>query len=197
MRPASLDAVRAAVLAEAARPRVTWRRRVLVLLALNLATLALVTAAGALAGKLVTVRVLGLAPLLAAQVWLAFSAAKPGAGFLRVAGVFGASIVAVLLVSTRGDAEPHSNEWRCAALHLAAALPGLLAGFTMLRTMAPSLPRALCVGLSVGVTGAALGELMCPGDAVHVAAFHLSAWLAVACATVLLSARLRRDSWAP
>ncbi len=201
---AALAAVRAAMLAEAAKPRVTWRARTarVVLASLGLAA---VIGVGALAVGQATTgtlneRWLTLAGLALVGPCLAWAAAAPGAKLARVGALLGATLVAGALVWARPaeTAVPSSApEWLCTVLHLAVAAPAAFFAVTLLRGMAPSTPRALAAGLGVGTTGALLGELLCERDAAHVAGYHLAAWLLAAFAVVVIARTVKTRSWAP
>lgn len=194
----ALNAARAAMLAEAQKPRIGWRRRALMLVVASLGTAGLVALVAGLAGKDLEWRVT-LIPLLLSGLWLAFVSSRPGHGGLRWAGAGAAVLASLALVLTR-DTGPESNpanEWLCTVLHVLAAVPAVATALWLLRSMAPSWVRALCAGLAAGVTGAVLGELMCGGDAAHVLHYHLTAWTGLTALVTLVSSRLSRTSWAP
>lgn len=193
----ALENARAAMLAEAQRPRRGWGRRALTLALAAAGTAAVVLTVAGLLGRPMAPRLTEL-PLGFALLWLAFSAGQPGKAWARWGGVLVALAASAFLVLTREGAAEHSSaEYLCTVSHVLAALPAVVAALWLLRGMAPSWPRALCAGLAAGVTGALLGEVLCAGDATHVLRFHLSAWAGLTALVVLVSARLPRTSWAP
>lgn len=193
----AFDNARAAMLAEAAKPRPSWKRHALMLTFAAQGTAQLVLLVAWLLGRPLEPR-FTVIPLFFAAGWLAFSAAQPGKAWSRWVGAIGAFAASLSLVLTRDGASEHlSGEYLCTVSHVAAALPAVGAALWLLRGMAPSWPRALCAGLAAGVTGALLGELLCAGDALHVLRFHLSAWAGLTALVVLVSSRLKRTSWAP
>lgn len=201
----ALAAARAAMLAEAARPRRSWRWRAGAVVAASLGVAVLVglfalvtdpAAPAALAARWLTMALLGvLGPALA------WSAARPGSPTPRRAAWALAALSGLALVFTRpaqaalGSSSP---EWLCTVSHLAVAAPAaLVALLFLLPHMAFDTGRSAAAGLSVGTTGALLGELLCARGAQHLALFHLSAWALAALAVVAASTRTRRRSYAP
>ncbi len=199
-----LSSVRAAMLAEAARPRTRWQTVAARVVAAS-SGLALLIGVGALgsgaaAPAMLGARWLTLLGLALVGPVLVWAAAVPGRAQVRWAALGGAALVAAALVFTRpaeAALASSSPEWLCTVLHLAVAAPAAFFAVTLLRSMAPSTPRAVAAGLAAGTTGALLGELLCERDAAHVAGFHLAAWTLAAAAVVVLSAGVRRRSWAP
>ncbi|MBX7100909.1 MAG: DUF1109 domain-containing protein, partial [Myxococcaceae bacterium] len=57
--------------------------------------------------------------------------------------------------------------------------------------------RAALAGAAAGAAGAMLGELACAQSALHVAAFHLPAWLLSAVGGLVLQRLIRPRSFAP
>lgn len=192
------------MLAEATRPRTSWRTTALRVVAASLG-LAVVIALGAIGSgaaspSMLAARwftLLGLGVVGPVLVW---AAAAPGRSPLRWVGYAAAALSAAAIVFTRPGAVLSTStapEWLCTALHLAVATPAVVLAVSMLRSMAPSKPRAIAAGLAVGTTGALLGELLCERDAAHVATFHLAAWALAAAAVVIASGLVKRRSWAP
>ena len=203
-KEASLAAVRAAMLAEAARPRTTWRAMALrLMLALFGTTLLVgVAALGSGAADVATFasRWLTLSCLAVTGPLLAFVAAQPGRPWFKaVAWLFAAGSAAALVLTRPASvaALATAPEWVCTASHVAMAVPAAAVGLWLLRGMAVSHWRAVAVGLAAGTTGALGGELFCGRDAGHVALFHLLAWGLSASAVLGLAARQPRRSYAP
>ncbi len=195
----AFETARAAMLAEAQKPRIGWGRRAVTLMLASLGTATVVALVAALMGKTPELR-MTVIPLFISGAWLAFAASRPGRGWVRWVGAASAVGVSVALVLLRheGTGAPHAHsEFSCTVLHVLAAVPAVFAALWLLRAMAPSWVRALCAGLAAGVTGAVLGEMLCAGDAMHVMLFHLTAWTGLTALVVLVSSRLSRTSWAP
>lgn len=210
LRPAppsamALAAARAAVRAEAAKPRRSWRRQasLVVLSSLGLATLVGVVAlaggaapAGTIAARWLTMALLGIAGPL-----LAWSAARPGSPWLRRGAWTLAAVTGLALVLTRPAQAlevSRSPEWACSLLHLAVATPAALVALRfLLPSMAFDPGRSVTAGLSVGTTGALLGELLCGRNAEHIAVFHLAAWALAALAVLAVSSQVRPRTYAP
>jgi hypothetical protein len=203
-KPSALEAARAAMRAEAARPRVSWKSGAVRLIAssLGLAVLVAIFALGSGAADASTLasRWLTLLALSVVGPLLAWSSARPGSPWLRRGAWALAALSAAALVLTRPAQVASLSttpEWVCTLSHLAVAMPAAVVALWMLRGMAFDLSRAVAAGLAVGTTGALLGELMCGRDATHIALFHLSSWTLAAIAVVALSTRLTRRSFAP
>jgi hypothetical protein len=146
---------------------------------------------------------LGRAPLLA-LLWAtslvcAWGAISPRGRKLEPWGVMMALGSAAALVFTRGPAVAASAlpEWVCTASHAGVGLIPLAVAVAVLRGAAFRPLRALLAGLSVGTTGAFLGELACGLSWRHVLGYHLSAWALVAVATLAVSMFLKPRSFAP
>lgn len=200
---AHLEAMRAVLLAEAAKPRWSWRRGALRLVGLSTGLAALV-AVGALllgqttfavaAGRWLTLLLVGATGPLAV-----LAAIRPGRGPLPVVAGLLALGGAAALVFTRplAPAVHTSPEWVCSASHLGVALPAMVAAAFALRRFAPTVWRAMLAGVAVGTTGALLGELMCAGNATHIALFHLGAWAVATTAVTVAALRMKKTSYAP
>jgi hypothetical protein len=101
-------------------------------------------------------------------------------------------------VLLRGEGHPSTTpEWVCTVSHLGLGAGPLGLMLAMLRKSALSAARTALAGLAVGATGAMLGELACEQSWVHVATFHLSAWLGLAVVAMLVARRLAPRSFAP
>jgi hypothetical protein len=146
---------------------------------------------------------LGRAPLLA-LLWFtsavcAWGSLAPRGYRLRLLGVGMALASAASLVFARGSvhAEPTLPGWVCTASHVGVGLIPLVVAVVFLRSAAFRPLRALLAGLSVGVTGAFVGELACSQGWRHVLGYHLSAWAIVAVVTLAVSRSLLPRSFAP
>ena len=200
---AHLDAMRAMLLAEAAKPRWSWRRGAVQLVGLTTGLAALV-ALGALAleqttvavaaGHWLTLLLLGIAGPLSV-----LAALRPGRGPLpAVAGLLSlGGAAALVLTRTVAPVVLASPEWVCSASHLGVALPAMVAAAFALRRFASTTLRAVLAGVAVGTTGALLGELLCGGNASHIALFHLGAWAVATTAVTVAALRLKKSSYAP
>nr|QKW93681.1 carotenogenesis protein CarR [Vitiosangium cumulatum] len=146
---------------------------------------------------------LGRAPLLA-LLWAtsavcAWGALTPRGRRLQLVGVGMAMVSAATLVLARGsfEAEPTLPGWVCTVSHVGVGLIPLVVSVVLLRGAAFRPLRALLAGLSVGTTGAFVGELACAQGWRHVLGYHLSAWALVTVATLTLSRLLVPRSFAP
>jgi hypothetical protein len=111
----------------------------------------------------------------------------------------GTSRAPASLPFARGPAWAESTlpEWVCTLSHVGVGLVPLVVAVTVLRGAAFRPLRALLAGLSVGTTGAFLGELACTQSWQHVVGYHLSAWAIAAVATLVVSLSLEPRSFAP
>lgn len=202
---AALERVLAASRGELAlgRPVRRWRTQAAWVVAasggLALLVAGVMLAVGAVSGTLL----LGRAPLLALLVGTsavcAWGALSPRGRWLRRGGLGLALASAVALVLARGTASTVSTlpAWVCTASHIAVGCVPLVVALVSLRAAAFEPLRALVAGLSVGTTGAFLGELACEQDWRHVAVYHLLAWTCVAAAALVISKSLKPRSYAP
>jgi hypothetical protein len=146
---------------------------------------------------------LGRAPLLvllwATSAVCTWAAISPRGRKLEPWGVVMAVASAAALVFGRGPAwgETALPEWVCTISHVGVGLVPLVVAVSALRGAAFRPLRALLAGLSVGTTGAFLGELACSLSWQHVVGYHLSAWAIVAAATLAVSMSLKPRSFAP
>lgn len=200
---AALAAVRAAMLQEAKRPQTSWKTRALQLVGASLGLSAVIGIGAVLSGNAalatLTLRWVTLLGLGAVGPLLVWAAVVPGRASVRWFAMAASVIVATVMVLTRPAAALNASsspEWLCTALHLIVAGPAIFTALMMLRSMAPSTPRAIAAGLAAGTTGALLGEMLCERDASHVATFHLAAWTIAAVVVVVLGSRIKRRSWA-
>ncbi|WNG58579.1 DUF1109 family protein [Archangium gephyra] len=146
---------------------------------------------------------LGRAPLLA-LLWATsavctWGAISPRGRKLEPWGVMMAVASAAALVFARGPASGETTlpEWVCTISHVGVGLVPLVVAVAVLRGTAFRPLRALLAGLSVGTTGAFLGELACTLSWQHVVGYHLSAWAIVAVVTLAVSMSLEPRSFAP
>ncbi|WP_224364343.1 DUF1109 domain-containing protein [Hyalangium versicolor] len=129
----------------------------------------------------------------------AWGALSPRGKWLRLGGIGLAVVSAVALVLSRGEplTQPSLPEWVCTLSHLSVALGPLIVSLLALRSAAFRPVRAMVAGLSVGTTGALVGELACAQGWLHVAGYHLTAWAVVAIVEVVVSRSLKSRSFAP
>ncbi|MCP3064365.1 DUF1109 domain-containing protein [Myxococcus sp. K38C18041901] len=129
----------------------------------------------------------------------AWGALSPRGRDLRRAAVGLAMACAATLVLARGSptTPPSLPGWVCTASHLAVGIIPLVVAVVVLRGAAFQPLRALCAGLSVGTTGAFVGELACEQDWRHVAGYHLFAWGFICVVALVLSRTLKPRSYAP
>ncbi|WNG48037.1 DUF1109 domain-containing protein [Archangium minus] len=146
---------------------------------------------------------LGRAPLLA-LLWAtsavcAWGALSPRRGRLPLWGIGMAMVSATVLVLARSGVHAESTlpEWVCTASHVGLGLIPLVVAVVLLRSAAFRPLRAVLAGLSVGTTGAFVGELACAQGWRHVLGYHLSAWVLIAVATFAVSRSLLPRSFAP
>ncbi len=188
--------------AELTKPVRPWRRdaRNLVLAAVGmsvgLAAVNLATGNSSLA--LVLSRLATVLPLMALgglAVWFAIAPGKLRARW----GVIAATVLAMAaLVVTRGDGHPSTlPQWVCTVSHVSLGFGPLVLALFTLRRSAPSLLRSVVAGLAVGTVGAVAGEVGCEQGWQHVLVFHLVPWLALTAASVVVSSRMKRWSYAP
>ncbi|TQF09132.1 DUF1109 domain-containing protein [Myxococcus llanfairpwllgwyngyllgogerychwyrndrobwllllantysiliogogogochensis] len=156
-------------------------------------------ASGALTGSALLERVPLLLLLLATSAVCAWGALSPRGHGLRRGGVGLAMACAATLVLARGSPSttPSLPAWVCTVSHLAVGAAPLVVALWMLRGAAFQPLRALSAGLSVGTTGAFVGELACEQDWRHVASYHLFAWGLICVMALVLSRHLKPRSYAP
>lgn len=180
-----------------------WRTQAAWVMASSFAIALLVAgvllAGGALSGAALLHRAPLLLLLFTTSGVCAWGALSPHGRGLRRAAVGLAMACAATLVLARGSpsAPPSLPGWVCTASHLAVDLVPLIVAVVVLRGAAFQPLRALCAGLSVGTTGAFVGELACEQDWRHVAGYHLLAWALVCAAALVLSRSLKPRSYAP
>ncbi|MEW6432312.1 MAG: DUF1109 domain-containing protein [Myxococcota bacterium] len=203
-RADALAAARAAMLAEAAKPRgAGWRARMLLVLALTVGVFAVVAVVGSLTGfvspAVLAARWVTALPVALAGTLTVVAAWTPGKRALRLGAVFlaGGAMLALVLGRAASSYTSATPEWVCTASHIAAAIPAGAVGLLGLRGMAPNRLRAVLAGLGIGTVGALLGELLCERGPMHVGLYHLSAWAVVAAAIVVVASRLTPRSFAP
>lgn len=129
----------------------------------------------------------------------AWGALAPSGRRVRLVGIALAALSAIVLVASRAEphAEPTLPGWVCTASHLGVAFVPFVVALLSLRGAAFRPLRAIVAGLSVGTTGALVGELACAQGWRHVAGYHLSAWALVAGAALVVSKSLKPRSYAP
>jgi len=156
-------------------------------------------AIGALTPPALLARVPLLLLLLLTSAVCAWGALSPRGRGLRQAGVGLAMACAATLVLARGSPSttPSLPAWVCTVSHLAVGAAPLVVALWMLRGAAFQPLRALCAGLSVGTTGAFVGELACEQDWRHVASYHLFAWALICGVALVMSRSLKPRSYAP
>lgn len=201
--PASGLGIRAKVFAELEQPVARgWRGDLLLLVGLCAALMVVAGAAmfglGALDPALLVARAGNLIALFLVGAFCSFAAIAPRRRGRVLAG-FGAAAAAVIgLVAIRGTGVVSATApWVCTLSHLSIGAAPLVVALLLLRKAAISGPRAALVGLAVGTTGAMLGELACEQSWMHVAVWHLGAWLGLAVVSVVIARRLVPRSFAP
>jgi hypothetical protein len=129
----------------------------------------------------------------------AWGALSPRGQRLRTVGIVLSAVSAAALVLARGAShvEPTLPSWVCTASHVAVGLGPLIVSLLALRSAAFRPVRALVAGLSVGTTGALVGELACAQGWVHVAGYHLTAWALIAGVELVVSRSLKSRTFAP
>jgi len=129
----------------------------------------------------------------------AWGALSPRGHRLRTVGIVLAGGSAAALVLARGESQVEATlpAWVCAASHVAVGLGPLIVSLLALRSAAFRPARALVAGLSVGTTGALVGELACAQGWMHIAGYHLTAWALIAGVEVVVSRSLKSRSFAP
>ncbi len=204
LRSEALSAARAAMLAEAARPRGQgWKASAGFVAGAALGSFVLIAIGGLISGAvtadLLVRHAVAMAPVLAVCTAACVTAFVPRGRRSRLATLALGLSAAVLLVLLR---EPNplpssSPGWVCTASHVGVAvLPGLIALVT-LRRSAFNVLRAIIAGLAVGASGALVGELVCEQGPLHVLLFHLPAWLFSTAVVAFVSSRLTPRSFAP
>ncbi|PTL85283.1 DUF1109 domain-containing protein [Vitiosangium sp. GDMCC 1.1324] len=185
------------------RPVRRWRTQAAWMFVASAALTAVVAGVLLVLGQTSLSFLLGRAPLLgllwATSAVCAWGALAPRGRRLQLVGVGMAVASAAALVFARAsiEAEPTLPGWVCTASHVGVALIPLVVSVVLLRGAAFRPLRALLAGLSVGTTGAFVGELACAQGWRHVLGYHLSAWALVAVATLTLSRFLVPRSFAP
>ncbi|WIG97611.1 DUF1109 domain-containing protein [Myxococcus sp. SDU36] len=202
---AALERVLAAVRGELAlrRPVRRWRTQAVWLMAasagLGLLAAGVMLAVGAVTGPLLLARAPLLAMLVGTSAVCAWGALSPKGRWVRRLGVGLAVVSAAALVLAR--ATPHAPSslpgWVCTVSHLAIDVVPLGVALLALRGAFFQPLRAVVAGLSVGATGALLGELACEKDARHVLTHHLLAWVVITAVLVVISKSLKPRSYAP
>ncbi|ABF88965.1 carotenogenesis protein CarR [Myxococcus xanthus DK 1622] len=202
---AALERVLAAARGELAlrRPVRRWRTQAVGLMAasagLGLLAAVVLLAVGAVTGPLLLARAPLLAMLVGTSAVCAWGALSPKGRWMRRLGVGLAVVSAAALVLARGA--PHSPPsfpgWVCTVSHLAIGVVPLVVALFALRGAFFQPLRAVVAGLSVGSTGALLGELACEQDWRHVLSHHLLAWVVITVVLVVISKSLKPRSYAP
>jgi hypothetical protein len=167
--------------------------------AMTVAVAGVMLVLGQASGAFLLGRVHLLALLWFTSAVCAWGSLAPRGRHLRLLGVALSLASAAALVFARGTvhAEPTLPGWICTASHVGVGLIPLVVAVVFLRSAAFRPLRALLAGLSVGVTGAFVGELACTQGWRHVVGYHLSAWALVAVATLAISRSLQPRSFAP
>ena len=195
--PASGLGIRAKVFAELdAPPARGWRGDLLLLVGLCAALIAVaggvMFALGALDPALLAARGGNLVALFLVGACCSFAAIAPRRRGRVLAGFAAATAGIVGLVAIRGTGVVSATApWVCTLSHLSIGAAPLVVALLLLRNAAISGPRAALAGLAVGTTGAMLGELACEQSWMHVAVWHLGAWLGLAIVSVVTRSRSR------
>ncbi|WP_426752494.1 DUF1109 domain-containing protein [Myxococcus sp. Y35] len=185
------------------RPVRRWRTQAAWLMAasagLGLLAAVVMFVMGAVSGPLLLARAPLLAMLVATSAVCAWGAMSPGGRWLRRLGVGLAVVSAAAVVLARGTphAAPTLPGWVCTVSHLAIGAVPLVVALIALRGTVFQPLRAAVAGLSVGSTGALLGELACEQDGRHVITHHLLAWVVITVVLVVISKSLKPRSYAP
>ncbi|MBL8953943.1 MAG: DUF1109 domain-containing protein [Myxococcaceae bacterium] len=199
-----LDRVRAAARHEirTGKPIARWHTQLVTLLGATLGVVLIAAAGLLLTGQATPAGVLAHLPqlgsLLGAAVVCAVAALWPrvrGAGFMAVTALLAAACIVALRAEPAIASE--SAGWTCLVSHLGAGSIPVAVALWLLRSFAPSTGRALVAGAAAGTTGAMLGEMGCQQGAMHIAIWHLGAWVIIATVVVLVASRLKRRSYAP
>ncbi|WP_224247372.1 DUF1109 domain-containing protein [Hyalangium gracile] len=202
---ASLGRTLEAARAELARNRTVrrWRTQAVWVFTSTVAMVALVASVLLALRQMTLDALLSRAPLFG-LLWFtgavcAWGALSPRGKWLRPAGIVLAMLSAAALVFARGEphVEPTLPGWVCTVSHLGVGLGPLVVSLLALRSAAFRPVRAMVAGLSVGTTGALVGELACSQGWLHVAGYHLSAWALIAMVEVVVSRSLKSSSYAP
>ena len=198
----ALQRVRGALGAALAEPPRRWRRDAAILAAGLAGFTVLLASALGLAGNWAVnvgpARFLDVGVLLAAIGLGGWAAIAPPTRMRSAMALGSAALAMVAIVAMRGPGlSSPLPPWVCTVSHLGVDLAPLAVVLWRMRVAAPSMGRALAGGLAAGVPGAALGELACGQGALHVALFHLPAWLLVVALSWAVSRRLRPTSFAP
>ncbi|KFE64193.1 hypothetical protein [Hyalangium minutum] len=129
----------------------------------------------------------------------AWGALSPRGERLRAAGIVLSAVSAAALVLARGESHVEATlpGWVCSASHVAVGLGPLIVAVLALRSASFRPMRALVAGLSVGTTGALVGELACSQGRMHVMGYHLTAWAVIAGVEWAVSRTLKSRSFAP
>lgn len=202
---AALERVLAAARGELAlrRPVRRWRTQAGWLMAasagLGLLAAVVMLAVGAVTGPLLLARAPLLAMLVGTSAVCAWGALSPQGQWTRRLGVGLAVVSAAALVLARdaSHSPPSLPGWVCTVSHLAIGVVPLVVALFALRGAFFQPLRAVVAGLSVGSTGALLGELACEQDGRHVLSHHLLAWVVITVVLVVISKSLKPRSYAP
>jgi hypothetical protein len=200
----ALARARSAALEELRRsPKATsWRRSAAVIAGAAAGTSALALLAALFASLTSPGELLARAPWLATLVGFGAAAGvaaiAPRRGVARTTALVVAFGLMAVLVVSRGAGVPSTTPgWVCSVSHFGLDLLPLAVALVVLRQAAWTWPRALTAGLGAGAAGALLGELACHQGARHVLVHHVGAWLLATAVCVLLSRRLRPQTFAP
>lgn len=180
-----------------------WRSQAVWVFTSTVAMVVLVAAVLLVLKQMTFATLLMRAPLFV-LLWItgavcAWGALSPRGKWMQRVGIGLSMVSAVALVLARGQEHVASTlpEWVCSVSHVGVGLGPLIVSVLALRSAAFRPVRALVAGLSVGTTGALVGELACARGWVHVAGYHLSAWAVIAIVEVVVSRSLQARSFAP
>lgn len=199
----ALAKARAAMVAEAARPRPPgWKESLALVAGVGVVLLAVIATAGVASGSFPTdvigshVPAMALLGGVAVVLWV--SAFVPAGRTLRFAALIAGVVAMVALVLLRADlGQADTSRFTCTLSHLGVALVPAIVTLIALRRAAFNPLRAFAAGLGVGALGAFAGELGCHQGPVHVLLFHLPAWALSTVVIAFLSSKLTPRSFAP
>jgi hypothetical protein len=143
-------------------------------------------------------RVITVAFIAGVQLLACWAAIAPSARNAQRATLWLLPITMVALVALRETGAPlRTPPWACSAGHVLLGLGPLVIVLLLLRKAAITTNRALAAGAAVGSIGAISGEFGCGLGPLHVAEYHLPAWIFTIALTWWMSRQVRPASFAP